>query len=84
MADDKTEQPTPKRISDARKKGQVLKSYLELNRVDAARRDLEVLNRINAAAHRSRMKLRFEAVTRRLNSDGDKTSLALDTPRTVT
>ena len=58
-------------------------AYLKLNQVDAARRDLEVLNRTNAAAHRRRMKLRFEAATRRLNSDGDGHSLALDAPRTV-
>jgi tetratricopeptide (TPR) repeat protein len=56
-------------------------AYLELNQVEAAKRDLEVLNRINATAHRRRMKLRFEAVTR-LNSDGVGHSLALDTPRT--
>ena len=47
-------------------------AHLELNQADAARRDLEALDRINAALHHTRMKLRFEAATRRLNSDGDE------------
>jgi predicted Zn-dependent protease len=50
-------------------------AYLQLHRIDAAKRDLEALDRIKARSHRRRMSLRFENATRLSNARADGNSL---------
>ena len=50
-------------------------AYLQLNRMDAARRDLDALDRVKARSYRRRMTLRFENASRLPNVGGDGNSL---------
>jgi predicted Zn-dependent protease len=49
-------------------------AYLQLNRVDAAMRDLEALDRVRAESYRQRMTLRVQNANRLLKAHGDGNS----------
>ena len=50
-------------------------AYLRLNRIDAAKRDVEALDRVKAGPYRRRMTLRLENASRRLSVHGDGESM---------